>query len=137
MRFDHALALSLACSLATTAGCTDLQSDELDVETEEAALVSSSQNRLDLDVLTKVGQISFAATYIGSRIMLTFGKILSGLEQIQCNKLDIQTETLTVDGCNYTVQNRNCKTGWSEEINQYVCVCERWVTGQSGNCGGR
>lgn len=137
MRRNHALALSFACTLATTAACSVSPSDELDVETEEAALVAASAEGFDLDFVKNVGEMAASgAKFIGTRIMLTFGWTLSAAERIECNGLNMQTETVTVDGCSFTVQNRDCQSGWDEEIDEYVCVCERWVTGQSGNCGG-
>jgi hypothetical protein len=64
--------------------------------------------------------------------MLLFGGSLQQLEILKCDGLNMTRETFNVAGCNITVENRNCSTSWSATYNQYVCECDRYVTGASG-----
>ncbi len=134
MRIIHTTVLSFACALAATA-CTELPEEELG--TDEAALVAASAaGEFGPDIATVGGEVELAKSVsLGRRIMLTFGWNLSAMERLECGSLNMQTETITIGDCSYTVQNQDCQTGWSESLNEYVCVCERVVTGaSSGDC---
>lgn len=132
MRFVSATVLAFACALATTSttACTEVPED--DVASEEAALVSLRDGELapTFDTLDVQGVVA-KSVFIGRRIMLTFGGVLSWMEQIECSSLNMQTETISIGDCSYTVQNQNCQSGWSESLQEYVCSCERWVVGAS------
>lgn len=70
---------------------------------------------------------------LSSRVMLRFGMQLSALEQIECLSLNGQSESITFpDGCTVQVTNSECRSGWSDVYDEYVCVCNRTATSGSG-----
>ena len=122
-----------AFTLAATACTEPAQEPEFGAPDEAVARLAQTGELGSLpspDVLDE--QTAASAQYVGRYIKLAFGWQLSQLEQIQCLKLDMTSETIRIGDCTYTIRNQGCATSWSESVGQYVCSCDVYVTGASG-----
>lgn len=120
-------------TLASTA-CTESAPDpELTTPEEAIARLAQDGELSSLPSLAVADDpTAAAARFVGRYIKLTFGWSLAALERIQCEKLNMTTETITFGGCTYTTRNEGCDTSWSESLGEYVCACDVYLTGASG-----
>jgi hypothetical protein len=136
MRFVSASILSLACAFtAVTAACTDAPDAPVitNDRDEEAALRLSLDQYEPAPLADRLNDVVEKSVFIGTRVMKLFGGSLQWLERIECGELTGVSETIAIGGCSYTVTNENCQSGWSEAYDQYVCTCDRYVTGASSD----